>query len=124
MDKLILNYLDKSVLRHTGKHLDTLQSKILQGVLLGQKYSDIAKDYKCTDGHVRDKASELWKVLRTVLGEDINRGNLRAIVERRMESNFIFFNPSMDETVIDFSQSRGFMIADKEINTLKLKSFT
>jgi hypothetical protein len=56
----LLDYIDNLVFTQTGKHLDNLQFSTLTGVLNGQKYPDIARDYNCTKGHVKDKAYELW----------------------------------------------------------------
>lgn len=78
----VLKYLDDLVFHQTGKHLDSLQRAILKGVLTGQKYADIAKEYKCTRGHAKDEAYALWQILSEVLGEDLNKSNFRASVER------------------------------------------
>ncbi|WP_226588293.1 hypothetical protein [Microseira wollei] len=78
----VLKYLDDLVFHQTGKHLDSLQRAILKGVLTGQKYADIAKEYKCTRGHAKDEAYALWQMLSEVLGEDLNKSNFRASVER------------------------------------------
>ena len=74
--------LDKLVFGQTGKHLDTLQLGILKNVLNGQKYSTIAQEYSCTEGHARDKAYELWKILSELLGEELNKFNVRSAIER------------------------------------------
>lgn len=50
----LINYLDELLVFQTGKHLDNLQLSILQGVLNGQKYADIAEEYHCTNGHIKD----------------------------------------------------------------------
>ncbi len=78
----VLKYLDDLVFHQTGKHLDSLQRAILKGVLNGQKYADIAKEYKCTRGHAKDEAYALWQLLSEVLGEDLNKSNFRASMER------------------------------------------
>jgi len=78
----LINYLDELLISQTGKHLDNLQLSILKGVLNGQKYADIAEEYHCTNGHAKDKAYELWKILSQVLGEDINKSNFKATIER------------------------------------------
>mgnify|MGYP006335635837 FL=1 len=78
----VLKYLDEQVVAQTGKHLDSLQIAILKGVINGHKYADIAKEYKCTAGHAKDEAYELWQILSEALGEDLNRSNFRASLER------------------------------------------
>jgi len=83
----LLDYIDNLVFTQTGKHLDNLQFSILTGVLNGQKYPDIAKDYNCTKGHVKDKAYELWQILSKTLGQDINRSNFSVTIRRLGISN-------------------------------------
>ena len=41
----LAGYLDELIFSSTGKHIDSLQLAILKGVLNGQKYADIAKEY-------------------------------------------------------------------------------
>lgn len=78
----VLRSIDDLVFQQTGKHLDNLQVAILKGVLNGQKYAEIARQYKCTSGHVKDEGYKLWQVLSEVLGEDLNKSNFCATVER------------------------------------------
>ena len=84
----VLKYIDELVFAQTGKHLDNLQMAILKGVLKGQKYTQIAKEYKCTAGHAKDEAYELWRILSEALGEDLNKSNFRATIERWGFANF------------------------------------
>jgi DNA-directed RNA polymerase specialized sigma24 family protein len=84
----VLNFIDELVFAKTGKHLDTLQVAILKGVLNNRKYAQIAEDYHCSQGHVRDASYELWQLLSTALGADINKSNFRATVERGRIVNF------------------------------------
>ncbi|HBK96670.1 MAG TPA: ATPase [Microcoleaceae bacterium UBA10368] len=81
--KEVLRFADDKVFSKTGKHLDDLQEAILKEVLQGRKYATkIAQDRDCTEGYVRVAASELWKILSDVFGEDVSKGNVRAILER------------------------------------------
>lgn len=83
----VFKYIDELIMAKTGKQLDTLQLAILKGVLNGQKYKDIAEEYNCTPGHAKDEAYELWGILSKTLGEDVNRANVRAIIERIVIKN-------------------------------------
>ncbi|GBF82747.1 hypothetical protein [Aphanothece sacrum] len=83
----LVSYLDELIFSSTGKHIDSLQMSILKGVLNGQKYADIAKEYNCSKGHTKDEAYKLWQVLSDTLGEDINKSNFRATVERVVGKN-------------------------------------
>ncbi len=84
----LIHDLDDMVFRETGKHLDSLQLKILKGVLEGKKYKTIADDYNCSNGQVKDKAYELWQILSQALNEDVNKSNFEAIAERLYFKNF------------------------------------
>jgi NB-ARC domain len=66
----------------SGEHLDDLQEAILRGAWKGQRYSKIAEEPHCTEGHVRNVASELWQVLSDVLGEELNKSNFKTTLER------------------------------------------
>ncbi|NEQ38013.1 MAG: AAA family ATPase, partial [Okeania sp. SIO3I5] len=77
----VLNWTDEQVQAKTGKGLDSLQKAILEGVWQRQGYKDIADDCHCTTDHVRKMASELWKLLSDVLGEDVRKANVKAVVE-------------------------------------------
>jgi len=88
----VLKLADDLVFVNTGKHLDNLQEVILRGTLQGQKYSKIADESHCTEGHIKDIASELWKLLSEVLGEEVNKSNFRVTLERVKFSNVWNFN--------------------------------
>ena len=57
-----------------------------------EKYSQIAEASYCSEGHVRNVASKLWKRLSNLLGEEVTPSNLRSALERRqlfiVSSNF------------------------------------
>ncbi|HBL14117.1 MAG TPA: ATPase [Cyanobacteria bacterium UBA11162] len=80
--KEVLKFADDLVFAKTGKHLDDLQEAVLRGTVQGQRYSKIAEDLHCTEGHVKDVGSELWKIISDKLGEDVNKSNFRATLER------------------------------------------
>ncbi|MEG4441455.1 NB-ARC domain-containing protein [Microcoleus sp. AT9_B5] len=88
----VLKLADDLVFINTGKHLDNLQEVILRGTLQGQKYSKIADQSHCTEGHIKDIASELWQLLSEVLGEEVNKSNFRVTFERLKLSNLWNFN--------------------------------
>ncbi|TAF41641.1 MAG: ATP-binding protein [Oscillatoriales cyanobacterium] len=87
--KEVLRFADDKVFSKTEKHLDDLQEAILKEALQGRKYATkIAQDRDCTEGYVRVAASELWKILSDVFGEDVSKGNVRAILERANFNNY------------------------------------
>ena len=86
----VLKYVDDFLFAQTGQHLDSLQMSILQGVFEHQKYAQIAEECHCTKGHVKDEAYELWKKLSETLGEDVNKANFRATIQRNVITNSTF----------------------------------
>ncbi|MEG4802408.1 NB-ARC domain-containing protein [Microcoleus sp. ARI1-B5] len=88
----VLKLADDLVFINTGKHLDNLQEVILRGTLQGQKYSKIADESHCSEGHIKDIASALWKLLSEVLGEEVNKSNFRVRLEQVKLSNLWNFN--------------------------------
>ncbi len=81
-----LQWTDELIFDRTGKHLDSLQRVILEGAWDGKGYQDIAEEYHCSSDHVRKSASELWKLLSELLGENVKKKNVRSLVENRIFS--------------------------------------
>ncbi|AFY91520.1 tetratricopeptide repeat protein [Chamaesiphon minutus] len=77
-----INTIDRLLLHNTGKHLNDLQIFIIRQVWLGRKYIDIAADYHCTEGHVKDTAAALWQLLSQLLAERVTKTNLKSILQR------------------------------------------
>lgn len=77
-----LAWLETIIPAHTGERLSDLQKVILVQVWLGRKYLDIAYAYGCTEGHVKDVGSHLWKLLSQVLRQKITKSNCRVTLER------------------------------------------
>ncbi|EKD08528.1 NB-ARC domain-containing protein [Limnospira platensis] len=78
----IIEWADGLVLIQTGKHLDDLETAILQGTYQNQKYSEIAAGYNCSEPHAKKVACLLWKTLSQASGEEINKSNLRSTCQR------------------------------------------
>jgi hypothetical protein len=98
LSNTVLNLLDELVFAKTDQHLDYLQKTILQGTLEGYKYSEVAKESHLSEGHIRDSASELWKILSEVLGEDITKSNIRAVLKKHS-----FINNNMGRDLVSFN---------------------
>jgi hypothetical protein len=77
-----INWIDRLLVLETGKHLNDLQIFILRQVWLGHRYIEIAGDYHCTEGHVKDIAAALWQLLSQLLGERVTKTNLKSIAQR------------------------------------------
>ncbi len=91
----LVSYLDDLLFSSTGDHINSLQVAILKGVLNGQKYAEIAKEYNCSAGHTKDEAYKLWQLLSKALGEDITKSNFRAKAERIVANNSQFVNSNV-----------------------------
>lgn len=120
----VLKYVDEMVFAQTGKHLDSLQMAILKGVFNGQKYAQIAKEYNCTKGHAKDEAYELWNILSKALGEDLNKSNFRAAIERLGTGNWqyqIIGNP-IQVGNINLCPNPSQVAEDSELENLELVS--
>ena len=82
----LLEWTDKQVLEKTGKHLDSLQESILQGIWEHQDYEKIAKDNQRSYDHIKKEAWKLWQLLSDVFEEDIKKSNVRSILENKASS--------------------------------------
>ncbi|MCC5640047.1 tetratricopeptide repeat protein [Nostoc sp. CHAB 5844] len=109
----VLAWLDTIIPAQTGERLSDLQKVILQQVWLGRKYLDIAHVYGCTEGHVKDVGSHLWKLLSQVLREKITKNNCRATLERVLRKTTII------SSLIDYSKSpQPFTLKPEDSNFL------
>ncbi|MEK0191116.1 MAG: ATPase [Oscillatoriales cyanobacterium] len=79
----ILEFADHLVFAMTGKHLDNLQKAILRGAWDNQKYKEIARHHHRSEIYVKEVGFRLWRLLSNVLGEELNKTNFRAALERR-----------------------------------------
>lgn len=107
----VLIFLDDIFFQETGEHLDTLQQKIIKGVISRQKYSDIADEYKCSVSHVKETASEVWRIFSSIFGEKINKGNFEATVGRK---GIVSFGKSIQINQISNLVANGICIGDKD----------
>ncbi|MCL1464316.1 NB-ARC domain-containing protein [Argonema galeatum] len=79
----VLHWADNLIFNDTGKHLTSIQEAILTGVWQRQKYPQIAKDYNCSESHIKKEAAKLWEKLGEKLGEDLNKFNFRSKLEKK-----------------------------------------
>ena len=78
--------VDTEVYRCTTKHLNDLQQAIVVRVWQGRKYLEIADEYGCTEGHAKDTASLLWKLLSSAWGKKVTKGNFRSLIKRQCKT--------------------------------------
>lgn len=79
----VVQWANNSIFDKTGEHLTPLQEAIVTGVWQRQKYPQIAKDYNCSESHVKKEAAKLWGKLGEELGEDLNKFNFRSKLEKK-----------------------------------------
>jgi hypothetical protein len=77
----VLQCADRLVFTKT-KHLDDVQKAVITGVYQGKTYDEIADDCKRSESRVRNIGRQLWQILSTQLGEDVNKYNFRSTIER------------------------------------------
>jgi tetratricopeptide (TPR) repeat protein len=82
-----LAFIDELVFDRTGDRLNDLQRTILQQVWNGQKYAVVADTYGYTEGHIKDVAAELWKLLSELLKEKVVKGNFQAAIARHFAAS-------------------------------------
>lgn len=80
-----IEYADQLLYDQTGRHLSDLQSCIIQQSWQGRTYSQVAALAGYSEGHIKDVASQLWKLLSNALGERITKGNLRSRLVNRIK---------------------------------------
>ncbi|TAG62376.1 MAG: hypothetical protein EAZ25_27990, partial [Oscillatoriales cyanobacterium] len=86
-DNELLKLVDRLIFEKTGKHLNTLQQLVLQGMYDGKTYETIARDTRYTTKYVREVGYKLLKTLSAVMDEEMQKGNLKAAIDRRNISN-------------------------------------
>jgi hypothetical protein len=83
----LLKLVDCLIFEKTGKHLNTLQRLLFQGMYDGKTYETIARDTRYTTKYVREVGYKLLKTLSVVMDEEMQKGNLKAACDRRNISN-------------------------------------
>ncbi|SKB15381.1 WD-repeat protein (Modular protein) [Planktothrix sp. PCC 11201] len=84
----MLKLTDDLVFAKTGQHLNDLQEKVVRGTIQGETYEKIAEDFHCNESYVRDIGSKLWHIFSESLGEEVNKSNLRSVMQRFQVSLF------------------------------------
>jgi hypothetical protein len=81
--KELLKFVDESMFAKTGKRLNDLQRRVIEGALNHQKYVDIADSFERSEGHVKDTGYELLQMLSEIFEESVKKGNLKSVLERK-----------------------------------------
>jgi ABC-type dipeptide/oligopeptide/nickel transport system ATPase subunit len=78
----VLQFVDRLMVEHTGKHLDDVQMAVIRGTWENQTYQDMAQQARFNKNYVGDVGAGLWQLLSEVLGEDVKKTNFRSTLER------------------------------------------
>ena len=79
----VVQWVNNLIVDKTGEHLTPIQEAILTGVWQRQKYPQIAKEFNCSESHVKKEAAKLWEKLGEELGEDLKKFNFRSKLEKK-----------------------------------------
>jgi len=79
----VVQWVNNLIVDKTGEHLTPIQEAILAGVWQRQKYPQIAKEFNCSESHVKKEAAKLWEKLGEELGEDLKKFNFRSKLEKK-----------------------------------------
>jgi hypothetical protein len=82
IDTKIMQLVDHVLQTTTGKSIDHLQVQILWTALTHKPYSEVAILRGCTEGHVRDVASEFWQMLSQYFDCRISKANAIVMLQR------------------------------------------
>jgi len=77
----VFTFVERVVYVATGKRLDNLQRLIVTGTLMNKSYGQMAQEHGYTEGYLKDKGSQLWKIMSDTLEEDIKKTNFRSRVQ-------------------------------------------
>jgi len=83
----VLEFIDETIFNKTGKHLNDLQRKVIEGALNHQKYADIADHNGKSEGHVKDIGYEVLQLLSNIFDEPVSKYNLQSVLERKGNFN-------------------------------------
>lgn len=94
--KEVLDFIDETIFNKTGKHLNDLQRKVIEGALNHQKYADIADHNGKSEGHIKDIGYEVLQLLSNIFDEPVSKYNLQSVLERKGN-----FNLSLGEKTVN-----------------------
>ena len=79
----LLKVVDETMFARSGKRLNDLQRKVIEGALNHQKYVDMADIFGKSEGHVKDVGYELLQMLSDIFEEPVSKGNIKSVLERQ-----------------------------------------
>ena len=83
----VLQYIDNLVSEDTQQHLTSLEEGILKGAWERKNYTQISRELHCSESHIKKQAANLWRKLTYLLGIEVNKDNLRSVLERQYRAS-------------------------------------
>jgi hypothetical protein len=100
-EKDVLQVADSLIFAERGRHLTDVEAGIIVGVLNNHTYSEIANNQDCTEGHIKDVSYKLWQSLSRLLGEEVNKRNLKTTLLRRGIFNFNIYDTTNNGIIVN-----------------------
>ncbi len=121
-----IEYADQLLYERTGRHLSDLQNRIIQLSCQGHTYSQVATAAGYSEGHIKDVASQLWRLLSEVLGERITKGNLRSRLINRLKRTVKSATPTSLHPLMSSSAARfsAALSADSALSSARAHSLS
>ena len=76
-----LDGINRLLEQHQQPRLKDLQREIVLGVWLGNSYSEIAIELEYDPDYIKQTAAQLWRLISTLVGEKVCKGNIKSILE-------------------------------------------
>lgn len=78
----VLEFLERVLL---PKRLNTIEQLVLKQSLLGQRYSEIARDAGYCSNYIKEVGSHLWQNLSEALGQRVTKKNLHLVLKQHQQ---------------------------------------
>ncbi len=82
----LVTSIDTLLLSHSLPVLNDVQIVVLEGTLAGESYPTLADRSTYTVEYIREVGARLWQLLTQVLGEPVNKKNIRSVLQRYQQS--------------------------------------
>ncbi len=85
--KETLNFIEKLLKEENGQGISDIQRHIIEDLLNGKTYKEIAKNNGYDEGHIGDVSrNKIFKAISKQLKEDVNKYNFRWVIEKAINS--------------------------------------
>ncbi|WP_377476092.1 MAG: NB-ARC domain-containing protein [Microcoleus anatoxicus] len=92
-----LKIIDDLVFAKKGELLSDLQKAILQASWENYTYKEMAEKLPYNEGHIKNEASLLWKLLSNSLGDQISKKNLRVALKKRSQAHQVIHSLNREQ---------------------------